>query len=812
MHFRHSSTASRRGPRSRAIRVFGTLLLAAGLTSASPQQDASPDNRSCEANYVIEASVHADPDWDDQGELPGKRLDGQLTLTWVNNTQDAVDDLWFHLHHNAYKSNQSLHLTESKGRLRRHVLKRGWGYQEVTAISAGGTDLMPSLTFQKTRRGKLEDETVFSVDLPYAVPAGGSISVDITWESHIPRVRRRTGSHGDFLFMSHWFPKLGVYEGGRGWNCHQFHMNTEFYADYGTYDVTLELPAEYRGDAAEDGEEEGDPKVGGSGVMLNDHKVLPDGRVQVRFQAPSQADRERVDPLAREALNKAPRVHGFAWTADPNFVVKNGTFSFATWKDKHPAEVDAAIHALQPAGDQITLRDVKVRVLIQPERESQWKRHYEATCAALFFYGLWFGEYPYEQITVVDPAWGAGAAGGMEYPTLITCGTRMFTHKDMHSPEGVTVHEAGHQFWYGLVGNNEYEAAWLDEGLNSYTDSEVLFREYGPERRATWYGGLPVWGKAPGPQPESGLLGRVLDEQGWDLPAPPIPLRPFGDSAFLNYWRDQPRLTFVQEYTDPRHADRRGYLRDPESDPIEAFAFEYVDSNSYRTNSYPRTAAALRSLAGVVGQKAFLRGMRNFSEAWRYRHPYPDDFYAAFIEGSGVDVSWYFDDVFRGSATVDWRVDVGQSQTPKPRGLRRDEALGWVPIDSPEPAAGADTEEGGKPWTPDVVVRRSGDLRLPLTIKVTYERRENEDIGEAVYFEWSREDQDGQKWFRLPLEPDVRRIAGVELDPEHVYYLDRDLSNNQWWLKSDTRAPLRWLERSTTWSAGLLQWFSRIGG
>ena len=125
--------------------------------------------------------------------------------------------------------------------------------------------------------------------------------------------------------------------------------------------------------------------------------------------------------------------------------------------------------------------------MIHPERIEQADRHIKATGAALFFYGLWFGEYPYSQITVVDPAWGGGGASGMEYPTLFTCGTRLFTTEDMHSPEGVTVHECGHQFWYGLVGNNEFEAAWLDEGFNSFTDSEVMWRVYGPRRQTTSY-------------------------------------------------------------------------------------------------------------------------------------------------------------------------------------------------------------------------------------------------------------------------------------------------------------------------------------
>ena len=174
-------------------------------------------------------------------------------------------------------------------------------------------------------------------------------------------------------------------------------------------------------------------------------------------------------------------MHDFAWTADPRFKLRRDTFNYDLWRAHFPSEV-AAVAGGAGRGQEPAPAHVDVTVLIHPEREDQGERHFEATCAALFFYGLWFGEYPYEHITVVDPAWGARAAGGMEYPTLFTAGTRLFTRRSMHSPEGVTVHECGHQFWYGLVGNNEFEAAWLDEGFNSYTDSEVLWRVYGRAR------------------------------------------------------------------------------------------------------------------------------------------------------------------------------------------------------------------------------------------------------------------------------------------------------------------------------------------
>ncbi|NOT32214.1 MAG: M1 family metallopeptidase, partial [Planctomycetes bacterium] len=419
------------------------------------------------ADYRIEARL----------EDETKRLDGTLELRWSNRSGEAVRDLWFHLYLNAFSNNRSTHLIESDGKLRRTEMKDGWSWMRVTAIrvavaaDGGFQDVLPSLRYQRPDGEDEEDRTVFSIDLPQPLGPGETVRAQIEWQSQLPRVRRRTGYKDDFLLVAQWFPKLGVYEAGRGWNCHQFHAQTEFYSDYGTYDVTLDLPIEYEG------------KIGASGVKVND--TPKGGRIEVRFVAPSPGDQRRED-----AFGKRPLVHDFTWTADTSYEVYRQIFKFKEWAERFPAEVEKARAMF---GEEPHLRDVDVTVLIHPERLAQGERHFRATCAALFFYGLWFGEYPYEHITVVDPAWGA-SAGGMEYPTLFTCGTRLFTSEDMHTPEGVIVHECGHQFWYGLVGNNEFEAAWLDEGFNTYTDAEVMYRVYGLDRGTTDYARLPVDG------------------------------------------------------------------------------------------------------------------------------------------------------------------------------------------------------------------------------------------------------------------------------------------------------------------------------
>src|SRR5262249_48179422 len=103
--------------------------------------------------------------------------------------------------------------------------------------------------------------------------------------------------------------------------------------------------------------------------------------------------------------------------------------------------------------------------------------------------------YPYRQITVVDPAFRS-AADGMEYPTLITAGTSWLISGTLtvSTPEEVSIHEAGHQWFYGIVGSNEFEDAWMDEGINTYAAVRAMLDDGTKsyyERR--FFGGFFPW-------------------------------------------------------------------------------------------------------------------------------------------------------------------------------------------------------------------------------------------------------------------------------------------------------------------------------
>ena len=393
--------------------------------SVQPTSPRSPRN----ANYSIDVQLDA----------ATRTLTGQGVLTWRNISSISTSELQFHLYYNAWKNTRSTWMREQRlgGRTDLHARPEAdWGRIEVSSVrllSAAGD--APAIELTSHMRyispdGNPDDQTVLAVPLLREVAPGEIVNVLYEWTAKVPRTFARTGAIGNFFFLAQWFPKVGVLE-DTGWNCHQFHATTEFFADYGVYDVRITAPTGWI--------------VGATGLS-DEPRDNGNGTTTHRYY---QED-----------------VHDFAWTTSPDYLDLTGRF-------EHP-----------------TLPDVEMRLLLQPEHAGQADRHFEATRAALTHYGEWYGPYPYEHITIVDPAWRSGA-GGMEYPTLFTAGTRWLAPAGVTDPESVTVHEAGHQFWYGIVGSNEFEHAWLDEGLNSFSEARAIAEAFTPNyHSARYFGGF----------------------------------------------------------------------------------------------------------------------------------------------------------------------------------------------------------------------------------------------------------------------------------------------------------------------------------
>ncbi|RME46635.1 MAG: M1 family peptidase, partial [Deltaproteobacteria bacterium] len=409
------------------------------------------------------------------------KLVGREVLHWVNPTDDEIPDLWFHLYMNAFKNEESTFMRESGGRHRGFGSKEDdaekWGYidiqrirrlepegvEEETAATETETtedpweNLHTRITFEHPDDLNEKDQTVARIALPEPIPPRGTIDLEITFETVMPRIFARTGYEREFYMVGQWFPKIGVYlPAGHGgvphgrWNCHQFHANTEFFADYGTYHVEITVPERF--------------VVGATGRRIERRPAGEAGLLTYVFE---QED-----------------VHDFAWTAYPRYRV-------------HREEFPRPKTQWRTYGDESPLSEkIEITLLYQPEHEKLVARHMKAIKGALEAFGRFVGTYPYDTITLVDPPYFALGAGGMEYPTLITCGSSFIfslgMFEDVRITEVVLVHEFGHQYFYGLLGSNEFEEAYLDEGFNSYYEGRVMDAIYGEEASYGSMFGMPA--------------------------------------------------------------------------------------------------------------------------------------------------------------------------------------------------------------------------------------------------------------------------------------------------------------------------------
>ena len=570
-------------------------------SAASPQAAAPRSPRN--ASYAITARLD-----------PGSRtITGDEILTWRNTSNAATSTLRFHLYFNAWRNSESTWLRERRlsGRLSEEPRISDWGWIDVTTIRVIGTDsaagdLTKRMRFVARDDGNTADRTVMEVPLDRAVAPGETINVQIAWSSRVPRPFARTGVIGNYYFLGQWFPKIGVLEND-GWNCHQFHATTEFFADFGVYDVRLTVPRGWI--------------VGATGSE-RDRRDEADGTTTHHYYEED--------------------VHDFAWTTSPDFVERRATFEHST------------------------LPPVQLRLLLQKEHTRQADRHFEAARAALKYYGEWFGAYPYGHLTIVDPVWQSNT-DGMEYPTLITAGTSWLMPDRAEDPEDVTVHEAGHQFWYGIVATNEFEDAWMDEGINTFATARVMQEQFAPIYMVRWYfGGFLPW-----------------------------------------VFRDFPRSREVEG--DRLTTYRLGAKGDTPSTP----SWRYWPGTA-GSITYDKTALWMHTLERMLGWETVRRILSTYFTRFAFKHPKPQDFFDIANEVSGQDLTWFFDQVYRSSNVFDYGVDSLQSVSESFEGFGDKPSSGGTPR----------VELRQVSYHTRVVVRRYGEGIFPVDVRVVFEDKE----------------------------------------------------------------------------------------
>ena len=399
-------------------RLKAILGLAALLSLAPPARAGS--RVPSVASYRIEAA------WD--GEV--KTLSGRETVTFVNRTARSLPDALLHLYLNGFRNTRS---TLSPG-LPQPDGSSDFGFCELKRVALpDGTDLTRRVSFAPPPGGNTDDRTLARVPLPRPVGPGETLVLEIDFESHLPRGSLRTGWKDDFVFAGQWYPKLAKATEA-GWRGRPFHPFTEFFADFGDYDVTLLLPGEVKG------------------------RVAVTGRVLA--ETDEGAERVRVRARAEE-------VHDFAFAFSPRFEVKKETVA--------------------PKG----LPKVEVFLFLQPDHRRSRERYLRAAREGLALYGEWLTPYPWPTLTIVDPPTGSGAEA-MEYPTLFTGGTSWLSPASEGEPGGLVLHELAHQWFQGAVATDEVSEAHLDEGLTSFVSARAAMKIYGAPSPVVEAFGVPI--------------------------------------------------------------------------------------------------------------------------------------------------------------------------------------------------------------------------------------------------------------------------------------------------------------------------------
>jgi Peptidase family M1 domain len=355
-----------------------------------------------------------------------KTITAVQSIRFTNHSPVPIQELRLYLYLNAFKNTESTFLKGATNIFGQSFADRKpeeWAWVSIDQFRReNGADITQNLRYAHTDDGNPDDQSVLAVALDKPVLPGETAVFHLNWRARMPKTIARAGYSKDFYLFCHWFPQLGVFEqdpsGNWGWNCHQFSRQTEFYADFGVYDVRITAADKFI--------------MGASGCLVEE-KNNGNGTTTRHYHAEDVID--------------------FAWSIYPSFRVMEDR-----WKG------------------------VQIRLLYPPEHAAMAPRYLHALKFALQYLDEHVGPYPYPTITVVDPPFHGLRSGLMEYPTLITTGTFYGTPEHLHNSESLVVHEFVHQYFMGMVASNEKEEPWLDEGFVTYFEDRIIDAAYGEKQ------------------------------------------------------------------------------------------------------------------------------------------------------------------------------------------------------------------------------------------------------------------------------------------------------------------------------------------
>lgn len=519
--------------------------------------------------FQQKVDTYIDVELDDENHI----LRGFEKMVYHNNSPSDLNKIIIHLWPNAYK-NSNTNLAKQK------YSDGSTSFKYADSIDLGYID---SLDF-KVNGYKVEWEflnqeiDISELHLKKPLNPGDSIVITTPFRVKIPSGKfSRLGHIGQSYQITQWFAKPAVFD-KNGWHPMSYLDQGEFYSEFGNYDVSITIPKNYILMATGDLQNAEELDFLNKKAELTS-QLIKENRLPVRDSFGRKDMSFPKSSTEKKTLRFVQKnVHDFAWFTDKRYHVLKG-------------ELD------------LNNRKITSWALFTNNEAKLWRRSIEYINDATRYFSKWVGEYPYNHVTAVDGTISAG--GGMEYPNITVIGRS----GDSKSLETVIVHEVGHNWYYGILGSNERDNAWMDEGLNTYIEIRYMEEKYpnGYFRKKD-----STENKSRGISLNISLEDKELQHIAYQF------------NASRNY--DQPLVMGSKDFTQM----------------------------NYGAMVYSKTGIGFHYLKAYLGEELFDNCMNEYFNQWKFKHPNPDDIKIVFETVCGENLDWFFEDYIKTTKKTDY--------------------------------------------------------------------------------------------------------------------------------------------------------------
>lgn len=477
-------------------------------------------------------------------------LNGYISINYTNHSPDTLKNIWLHAWPNAYKNTETAYALQQ---LKNNEVKfhfsdekdKGW----IDSFNFTGNGIALKWQFDSV------NIDILNVTLNTPLLPGQNITISTPFIEKLPYLFSRGGVNGSFFALTQWYPKPAVYD-VNGWNTMPYLDQGEFYSEYGSFDVSITLPEKYL--------------VAATGNLQTESELKLLNTIIESNNGISNNHSNELKTLSYHEDN----IHDFAWFADTTFRI-----------NKNQIQLDNG--------------DIVNTWAFESKKNGAWV-HRETSAIpvskAVKLYSNKIGYYPYKNCTLVIGSIIAG--GGMEYPTITVCES---------NDEETTIHEVGHNWFYGMLGTNERKYPWMDESINTFFEQK---------------------------------FNKNLK----------------GDSAFFKHFNGKQWTGNYETLLAYLFTARQGI-----SQALNLPSDEFSDLN-YGSIVYAKGPLLFAYLEQQLGDTLFAQCFKNYFQQWQYKHPLPGDMQSSFEQTTGMRLNWFFHDLLNENNAIDFKSKHGEME------------------------------------------------------------------------------------------------------------------------------------------------------